>query len=328
MSFWSGFAQGWEAESERIERRKLFQQEQTERRVATLGELIPKFTRGAALGTAATTSGGDDATPASSDHLGKLLIKSGATPETVASLNAEGGAYALNAAWEAAQEVQKAGQPLTPELFTRIQDSIVVTATQGEQYDAKTIIEMVYGPEALSEFEPDDLNLLDMQIAAQGSSAPQVSSTFNVQEPIKAETINQTVTAANGTLMNALVARQREFERMAQDPANAGQEAEFIGRAQDMEALQAQVEAGNVLPAIEVVGADIIGPYLENNPQLKANPELLGSWSTAAQIYLQGGQEAQEPAEIPVGTVDTGPDGAEWEFMGGDPADPANWKKL
>lgn len=325
MGFWSGFAQGWEAESERIERRKIFQQEQSERRVATLGELIPKFTRGAALGTAATRSGGDDATPASSDHLGKLLIKSGASPEMVASLDAEGGAYALNAAWEAAQEVQKAGQPMTPELFTRIQDSIVVTASQGEQYDAKTIIEMVYGPEALSEFEPDDINLLDMQIAAQGSPAPQVSSTFNVQEPIKAETINQTVTAANGTLMDALVSRQREYEQMAKDPANAGQQAVFIGKAQDMEALQAQVKEGNVLPAIEVVGADIIGPYLENNPQLKANPELLGSWSTAAQKYLQAGQETQE---VPVGTVDTGPDGAEWEFMGGDPADPANWKKL
>lgn len=328
MSFWSGFAQGWEAESERIERRKLFQQEQKERRMATLGELIPKFVRGGALGTAASRSGGDDATPASSEHLGKLLVKAGASPEMVASLDAEGGAYALNAAWGAIQEVQKAGQPLTPELFSRVQDSIVVTASQGEQYDAKTVIESIYGSEVLSEFEPEDINLLDMQIAAQGGNAPEVSTTFTVQEPIKAETINQTVTAANNTLMDALVSRQREYEQMANNAIDEEEKASFLTQAQDMEALQTQVKEGNVLPAIDAVGAEIIGPYLENNPQLKANPELLGSWSTAAQQYLQGGQEAEQPAQIPVGTVDVAPDGSEWEFMGGDPADPANWKRL
>lgn len=324
MGFWSGFAQGWEAESERIERRKLFQQEQREKRVGTLAELISRG-YGASAGRVAG-AGESDATPASAEHYMTALGKYGMSADDVARINSEGGAYGLKAALDVIQENEGM---ITPELLTRIPDAIVVTQREGGQVDARTISDNIFGPDFYGELEPEDQAILELTAAqASQAQAPYVTTTLNIPEPVKPETINQTVTAANNTIMDALVARQREFERMAKDPANAGQQSVFIGKAKDMEALQAQVKEGNVLPAIDAVGAEIIGPYLENNPQLKANPELLGSWSTAAKRYLEGAKVAEQPAQIPVGTVDVAPDGSEWEFMGGDPADPANWKRI
>lgn len=317
MGFWSGFAQGWEAESERIERRKLFQQEQREKRVGTLAELIAKGYGRAAGGVSG--AGESDATPASAEHYMTALGKYNMSSDDVARINAEGGVYGLKAALDVIQENEGM---ITPELLARIPDAIVVTQREGGQVDARTISDSIFGPDFYGELEPEDQAILELTAAqASQAQAPYVTTTLNVPEPVKPETINQTVTAANNTLMDTLVARQREFERMANDPANETQKEKFIAQAQDMEALQAQVKEGNILPALDVVGADIIGPYLENNPQLKANPELLGSWSTAAKQYLQA-------SEIPVGTVDVDPEGNQWEFMGGDPADPANWKRI
>lgn len=318
MGFWSGFAQGWEAEGERIERRKLFQQEQREKRVGTLAELIAK-----GYGSAASSipgAGESDATPASAEHYMTALGKYGMTPEQVGRINAEGGSYGLKAAVELIQDNEGM---VTPELLERIPDAIVVTQRDGGTVDARSISDTIFGPDFYGELEPEDQAILELTAGqANQASAPYVTTTLNNPDPVKPETINQTVTAANNTLMDTLVARQREYERMANDPANAAEKASFIAQAADMEALQTQVKEGNILPALEVVGADIIGPYLENNPQLKANPELLGSWSTAAKQYLEGNDT------LPVGTVDVAPDGSKYEFMGGDPADSNNWKRL
>lgn len=293
--FWSGFAQGWEAESERIERRKLFQQEQKERRLSTLGELLPKLKRGAALGG----SGGDDATPTSSEQLGKLIIKAGGSPEMVASLDGEGGATALNVAWQAIQKVRESGQPITPELFTQIQDSIVVTKRQGQALDLDALLDQMYGPEFSSSLSPDERMLLEMQMeAAQGSQEPEVGSTFIPPEPVKPEEIKSTVELMNSTLMARLADQKAIYDNRSVDiNLSSDEQSKAAEEASKLEAMMKQVEAGNVISAANTYGQDIIGPILQNNPLLAKQPALLGPWAPIAERYTSGETQEEQPIQ-------------------------------
>lgn len=317
MGFWSGFAQGWEAESERIERRKLFQQEQRDKRVGVLAELINKGYGRAAGGIPG--AGESDATPASADHYITVLGKYGMTPEQVGKINSEGGVYGLQAA---VQVIQDNEGMITPELLARIPDSIVVTQRDGGTVNPETLAENLFGPDFMGSLEPEQKAILDLTATQAGVAEPYVTTTFNQPEPVKPTDVNQVIDIANQSLMSQLVAKQREAEERSKSAATPEEQAAAIAEASRFEALQTQVENGNVVPAIEAVGASVIGPYLENNPQLKANPELLGPWGGVAQQYLEQLSGPQ------VGDTDIGPDGQEYRFLGGDPSDPNNWEPI
>lgn len=290
MGFWSGFAQGWEAESERIERRKLFQQEQTERRAATLGELLPKFVRGGALGAAA--GGSDDATPASADHYITALGRYGMTTEQVAKINSEGGVHGLKAAVDLLNENQ---ENLTPELLSRIPDAIIVTQRETGTVDPKAVTENIFGPGVWEQFEPEQRALIELQAESLSQPAePFVTTVLPTPKPINSEVINGTVKAANDTLMVELAARKAEADQMAASTEDPDQKGMALMEATRLEGLMTQVQEGNPLPAIQEVGQDIIGPYLENNPMLKQNPAVLGPWKFAAEAYLTGGMSGGE----------------------------------
>jgi hypothetical protein len=289
MGFWSGFAQGWEAESERIERRKLFQEELKDKRTGTLAELMTRIGRPSTAGSGL----GDDATPtASPKHYEDTLISYGMKPEQIAKLNAKGGVYALSAAVDTIKEYNTADNPFTPEHFERLTDSIIVTQNEGSELNPQTLAEQLYGPDFWAELEPDQQMVLEVS-AQQGTPAPSVSSTFIPDEPFRTETAASIVKQANDTLMVDLTAKEEELQTQysqTQDPVLAQQLAEIASA-------KTALENGNIAPGVALVGSEVIGPFLENEPRLKSNTGLLGPWKSAADAYLNPDQtqEAMAP---------------------------------
>lgn len=318
--FFAGFAQGWEAESERIERRKLFMEEQKAGRVNTLAELISR--RGGSASRSGGGSGGGEAdSPNSADHNMQVLQNYGYTPEQIAKLNAKG-PYALQAAVATTQEVAKNKAAITPTLFDSISDSIVVTVDAGEEVDPKEFAAQLYGEDFAESMSPEDAAYL----GALGSATPtaQVTSTFVPEEPYDVAKANQVINAANEALKGTLSEKRSEFTRMATDQTLdqndrtlAAEQAAQIGIAMD------ELETGNAMPGIRLVGAEIIQPYLDQDPELRnAPPGILGNWG-----MVIGQEEEAAPQEDPaqqgpqVGDVIQG-----YRFLGGDPGDENSWE--
>lgn len=295
MSFWSGFAKGWEAESERIERRKLFQQELTEKRAGTLAELVTRMGRSGATSAGA----GQDATPnLNPQHLEETLVTYGMTPEQIAKLNAKGGAYALGAAVETIKEYNTAENPFTPAHFERLTDSIVVTQNEGTPLDPKALSEQLFGPDYWATLEPDQQMIIELN-AQQNAPAPSVTSTFIPDEPFRQETANQIVDAATETLMVDLVNKEEELQTQFANMPEGDEKAILAQELSQVAAAKTALENGNIAPGIAMVGSEVIGPYLENNPRLKSNTGLLGPWKGAADAYLGGGQDQTQEALAP-----------------------------
>lgn len=292
MGFAKGFAQGWEAESERIERRKLFQQELNEKRIGTLAEVV---SRRKAMGLG-TTEGGTPSVDISSEHYNNVLLSYGMEPKAIADLTARGGVYGL----QAAAEVIAANPDAvwTPEHLNKLPQAIIVTQPKGGgPVDVNAVANELYGPDFLATISPEQKALLDLE-SMPVSAAPQVTSTFRPVEPVRTEVVNQTVQAANETLVAELTSRREEADERSRSLTGEDQ-AVAIQEAMTFDNLIKEVEKGNIMPGIQAVGGDIIGPYLENNPQLKSRPELLGPWKFAAEAYLR-------PPEPQVQSVKTG----------------------
>ncbi len=295
MGFWSGFAQGWEAESERIERRKLFQQELKDKRAGTLAELVTRMGRSGATSAGA----GQDATPtANPKHYEDTLLSYGMTPEQVAKINAKGGVYALGAAVETVKEYNTAENPFTPAHFERLTDSIIVTQNEGTPLDPKALSEQLFGPDYWATLEPDQQMIIELN-AQQGAPAPSVSTTFIPDKPFKQEDANSIVKAATDTLMVDLVNKEEELQtQFASMPE--GEEKNLVAtELNQVQQAKTALENGNIAPGIAMVGSEVIGPYLENYPRLKENTGLLGPWKGAADAYLGGGQDQTQEALTP-----------------------------
>jgi hypothetical protein len=295
MGFWSGFAKGWEAESERIERRKLFQQELKDKRAGTLAELVTRMGRSGATSAGA----GQDATPnLNPKHLEETLITYGMKPEQIATLNAKGGAYALGAAVDTIKEYNTAENPFTPAHFERLTDSIVVTQNEGTPLDPKALSEQLFGPDYWATLEPDQQMIIELN-AQQGAPAPSVTSTFIPDEPFRQETANQIVDAATETLMVDLVNKEEELQAQFANMPEGDEKAILAQELSQVAAAKTALENGNIAPGIAMVGSEVIGPYLENYPRLKENTGLLGPWKGAADAYLGGGQDQTQEALTP-----------------------------
>lgn len=301
MGFWAGFAKGWEAESERIERRKLFQQELNEKRVGTLAELVTRMGRSSTAGSGL----GDDATPgtsspSSAQHYEKVLLNYGMEQDDIARLASEGGVYGLEAAVKTIQEYNTPENPFTPEHFKRLPDSIIVTQGEaGARVDPKTVAEQLWGPDFWAEIDPADQKILELT-AAGSAPAPSVTSTFLPDEPIRQDVANQIVDSANETLMADLTDyADQAMAELSQVEPGSEEYARVAQRAEQAQAALEALEAGNINPGIALVGAEVIGPYLENNPRLKENPGLLGPWKGAAEAYLNPPDQTAEAFSTP-----------------------------
>lgn len=312
MGFWRGFAQGWEAESERIERRKLFQQELNEKRVGTLAELATRMGRRTTNGPGGT---GDDATPNSVDHNLQVLTNYGVDPDTISTVAAKGG-HALQAMVDTIKETAKNPAALNPATFSSIAESIVVTTSANEPIDPKAIAESIYGAEYAESMSPEDLNYI---AAMGGGNQPsvEVSVPYIAPEPFDVAKAGQIITAANQTLRGT-VAQERALieDQLSSLPADAAERQGLSERAAQLDIAIAELDEDNPVGAIQILGQEkayqIIEPYLVQDPELANAPTgLLGIWGTVIK------------PTVAIGTVMDG-----FRFKGGDPADENNWEPV
>jgi hypothetical protein len=133
-----------------------------------------------------------------------------------------------------------------------------------------------------------------LELSGKGSNAPSVSSTFIPDEPFRTETAASIVKQANDTLMVDLVAKEEELQvQYSQNPSDTL----LANQLRQIQEAKTALENGNIAPGVALVGSEVIGPFLENEPRLKSNTGLLGPWKSAADAYLNPDQtqEAMAP---------------------------------
>lgn len=304
--FWSGFAQGWKDEGDRIERRKLFLDEQKEGRIATLTELAAR--RGTTPANSAKGSGGQDiGLPGGVDHNTEVLMNYGYDADTIAKLAADG-PYALQAAVDVTAEAAKNKAMLTPTLFTSIADGIVVTVNAGESVDPKEFAAQYYGEEFASTLDEGDLAFLGTAAARPASTS--VTSTYVPDEPYSVEKANQVVDAANKDLRGQIAYERDQIEnQISQLPEDDASLAALSGRGRDLDMALKELDEDNPVGAMQLYGREkslaIIQPYLEDDPELAAAPTgLLGVWGTLIPKQFTSFEEAD--AAIASGAVPIG----------------------
>lgn len=296
MGFWSGFAQGWEAESERIERRKIFLDEQKERRMGTLAEIM---TRRAAAGLGGGGSGGGTtgvSDVGSVDHNTSVLSNYNVDPDLIASIAAKG-PKALQLMVDTISETAKNPAALTPTTFQSIADGIVSTVTSGEAYDPKAVAAEYIGEDFASSLTEEDIKILEL--TAGGGPVNEVSSTYIPAEPYDVNKANQIVGAANETLRGAIAQELAVVEdQISQLPTDATESQSLSDRARDLNTALLELKEGNPVGAIQAFGQDkaynIIAPYLEQDPELANAPAgLLGVWGNVIPRSFGSYEEAQ-----------------------------------
>jgi hypothetical protein len=316
--FWSGFAQGWKDEGDRIERRKLFLDEQKESRIATLTELAAR--RGTTPANSAKGSGGQDiGLPGGVDHNTEVLMNYGYDADTIAKLAADG-PYALQAAVDVTAEAAKNKATLTPTFFSSVADSIVVTVNAGEEVDAKALAAQYYGDEFANSLGEDDLAFLGATASRPASTS--VTSTYVPEEPFSVEKANQIIGAANQTLRGAISQERAQIEdQISQLPEDDALLGTLSKRAAQLDSAIAELDEDNPVGAIQMYGQEqaykIIEPYLAQDPELaNAPPGLLGVWGSII-------NPPQDNSTIQPGYEESG-----YRFLGGDPSDPNNWEPI
>lgn len=296
MGFWSGFAQGWEAESERIERRKLFFDEQKERRMGTLAEIMARrqASGGGGGGSGGGTTGVSDV--GSVDHNTDVLLNYNVDPDTIASVTAKG-PKALQVMVDTISETAKNPAALTPTTFQSIADSIVSTVNSGETVDPKSLAAEYLGEDFAGSLTEEDVKYLDL--LAGPTDTNEVSSTYVPAEPYDVNKANQIISTANETLRGAVAQELAVVEdQISQLPTDAAESQTLSDRARDLNTALLELKEGNPVGAIQAFGQDkaynIIAPYLEQDPELANAPAgLLGVWGNVVPRSFGSYEEAQ-----------------------------------
>lgn len=296
MGFWSGFAQGWEAESERIERRKLFFDEQKERRMGTLAEIMTRrqASGGGGGGSGGGTTGVSDV--GSVDHNTDVLLNYNVDPDTIASVTAKG-PKALQLMVDTISETAKNPAALTPATFQSIADGIVSTVNSGETVDPKSLAAEYLGDDFASSLTEEDVKYLDL--LAGPTNTNEVSSTYVPAEPYDVAKANQIIGAANETLRGAVAQELAVVEdQISQLPTDAAESQTLSDRARDLNTALLELKEGNPVGAIQAFGQDkaynIIAPYLEQDPELANAPAgLLGVWGNVVPRSFNSPEEVQ-----------------------------------
>lgn len=296
MGFWSGFAQGWEAESERIERRKLFFDEQKERRIGTLAEIMNRrqASGGGGGGSGGGTTGVSDV--GSVDHNTDVLLNYNVDPDTIASVTAKG-PKALQLMVDTISETAKNPAALTPATFQSIADGIVSTVDSGETVDPKSLAAEYLGDDFASSLTEEDVKYLELLSGPTDTN--EVSSTYVPAEPYDVTKANQIIGAANETLRGAVAQELAVVEdQISQLPTDATNSQELSDRARDLNTALLELKEGNPVGAIQAFGQDkaynIIAPYLEQDPELANAPAgLLGVWGNVVPRSFGSYEEAQ-----------------------------------
>jgi hypothetical protein len=267
MGFWSGFAKGWQAEMDRQEKRRMFEEELKQKREATLLQLAPNYLKtwqenGGAGGSSSGGGGGGskDTTGYSADHLSKILMeKYGVSIDKVDSLNELGGRALLDKAVLGLSEADWT----TPELVNEFLDSAIVIARTSSPFEWDPFLAMAgMKLDDLSPMGQTALQLMTPSEAAQYD----ISFTKPVPEYLDPGKVGQMRNLIALDFEDALRYRLAVAKDAA---AEGGTDAGLVEMGRLDEALKS-LEEGNFFGAVSSVGGEvayeIITGWLGNVP--------------------------------------------------------------
>ncbi len=279
--FWAGFGQGWQAESDRIERRKLFMDEQKERRKEMILDLAIR-TGGAGLGGRASGTDAEDTTP-NPNAVMESLVNLGVAESAVARVMSEDPTGQAGAAL--IKELEKRADPnipFTPEFATSIAENYVIDVQQGQATDWDSVF-ATYGID-----DPE-------MAAALGNIPPKnVVTTYPGKIPNKPLTqseINQGIQNLNDTLLTKLYEGKAYWDQyIDSNPEAADKASEFQLAIDSIE------KNKNPAPGRALVGGEMMQALVENDHRFaEVN---LGPWGNISQYQEQAPTETQPAAEV------------------------------
>lgn len=305
--FLAGFAQGWQAESDRIEKRKMFEEELKLKRETTLLELAPKYAASRGFtGGSSGSGGGSGGGLQPKSHYEQWLAGMGVSPDKIATISSKGGATALADFKDFIEDGRDKERPWTPEELDAAADSAIVTVIEGGKVDFTDFVGG-FGM-TMDSLSPDIRARLDL-VGTRPTSV-QTDFTYQRSKPLGLEDVSraeQMITSrAVPYLTERLVAAK---ERMSGDPEGAmasTQEAAMLEEAVTALENENPVKAIKILQEMDpsIVGG-IISGVLENEPRVaQVN---LGVWEPIKQSILNP-QEGTTPSATPqdnhpIGTI-------------------------
>jgi len=296
--FWRGFAQGWHAEMDRQEKRRMFEEEMKMKRETTFLSLAPDLIKasGRGLGSSGGSGGGSSSDERfSAAHLSKVLMGYGASEEQVRELEIGGGQEALRKAVDTLSEVEG----LTNEGLTQFLDSAIHTVYEVGPYDWTPHL-----PKGMTfdDFSPEGQSFLTA-LTPSGVQR-ETSFTYQFQKPLSIQEQASMRDLLKEDLQDYLLQRQNE----ALEAVRAGGEAGLNVSLEDSQAIDNALESlknGSFYGAIEVLtkrdenfGREFIDKWFEHNPQYAE-----GYYGWAIDNLLNPTEISLEPSQTATGSV-------------------------
>ena len=282
--FWGGFAQGWQETGDRIEKRKMFEEELQLRKEETLLTLAPKYvaSRNASFGSPSAegseTETGSGATTATGNiaHYEGMLADLGMDPDHVARISAEGGVKALKEVTDFIQKGADRDFPWTPEEINRVGEVARITVSKGGKVDLTDLVSQL--GMSIDELSPETRLGLDLVTTVQPSV--EVGIPYQRTRPVALEDVSRAEGLINSRLRSRLTAEQRRLNKaINENPEISAEDSQRLLAVS--EALE-ELKADNPVGALEILPPDIGEETLRG--VLEANPRLmevnLGIWES------------------------------------------------
>ena len=255
MGFWSGFAQGYGEEKDRIEARKQYQDALDLKKKDMAMQIIQ---RRAELGMTKSPEGSSEL-----DASSRALASYGASPAIIASLAKSGGSKALKEAVNIVR--QNADANTTPEAINSLLTGITIDVTGGEAVDVEAI-----AAQGGFTFTPQEAELATLL----GTSKQEVE-VIPPLKPAKALSLDdigkaQDLAEANlGDSLNEAILNNNRAMAAATDD---NEKKALVAEGDRLSAAKTDFDQGVKGPARRLVGTNAMSTVIANFPALADSP--------------------------------------------------------
>lgn len=216
-----------------------------------------------------------DGAPGGVDHYSAVLKGYGMSPEKIADLGVKGGSTALKTVADYLESNKDKTRVWTPEQVDEIGRTAIVTVNKGGPLEYKDIMEG-FGVDVTPEDEAFAQTVLQTPTSVDVTIPKMTTPPLTVQE------IGGVKDAATKDLSDSLSTRLAELRDAASKATPGSSEANTV--AVELEKTNQALDAlkgGNIKSAVDLVGAEVLLPYYQQDPRL-FNTTLGGYWDSVA----------------------------------------------
>ena len=284
MAFWSGFAQGYTAEKDRIEARKQYQDALDAKKKDMVLQIAQ---RRAELGMTSGAGDGGEGYKAWSSSLAQM----GMDPEKIAKIASEGGMPALKALRDAVVKNYDPKNPMSPEDLNAFADNSFLSISGGGSVD----IESLAGDAGVT------LNPTEQEFFQTMTTTPpsvELLTPLPKAAPVGMDEVNQALTLAKGKAGDVLLEKMSALQKEMAAPNLTPDEARVLAEEfTKYQTAKSNFDNGVINPALELVGQDVMADVIATNPRLAESP-LISSFGVRRFV-----SEAEAEAAISAGQV-------------------------